>query len=49
VWVGTFIKVPFHQFVSEQGCKNMAEACMHFAGVEGLIAHRDSVRLRVEK
>ena len=48
VWAGTFINVTFHQFVSRQGCENMAEACMHFAGIEGLSAHRDSVRLRVE-
>ena len=48
VCVKTFIKTPFHQFVSQEGCKNLAPACMHFAQVEGLIAHRDSVRLRVE-
>lgn len=46
--VKTFIKTPFHQFVSQEGCKNLSEACMHFAQVEGLYAHRDSVRLRVE-
>lgn len=49
VWVGTFIKTSFHQFVSEEGCKNLSIPCMHFAEVEGLYAHRDSVRLRVEK
>ncbi|OPL08540.1 MAG: histidinol dehydrogenase [delta proteobacterium ML8_F1] len=49
VWVGTFIKTSFYQFVSEEGCHNLSEACMHFAEVEGLYAHRDSVRLRVEK
>lgn len=49
VWVGTFIKTSFHQFVSEEGCKNLSAPCMHFAEVEGLYAHRDSVRLRVEK
>ena len=48
VWVGTFIKTPFHQFVSQEGCQNLAAHCMHFAQVEGLQAHRDSVRLRVE-
>jgi hypothetical protein len=26
----------------------LAVPCMHFAEVEGLFAHRDSVRLRVE-
>ena len=49
LWVGTFIKVAFFQFVSEEGCRNLAEPCMHFAEVEGLYAHRDSVRLRVEE
>lgn len=48
VCVKTFIKTPFHQFVSKEGCENLAPACMHFAQVEGLQAHCDSVRLRVE-
>ncbi|MCD8356488.1 MAG: histidinol dehydrogenase [Clostridia bacterium] len=48
VWVGTFIKTPFHQFVSKQGCVNLSQPTMHFADVEGLPAHRDSVRLRLE-
>lgn len=49
VWVGTFIKTPFHQFVTRDGCKNLSAACMRFAEVEGLQAHRDSVRLRIEE
>jgi len=49
VWVGTFITVPFHQFVSKEGCKNLAATGMHFAALEGLIAHRDSIRLRIEE
>ena len=49
VWVGTFIKTGFHQFVSEEGCVNLSKHCMRFAEVEGLYGHRDSVRLRVEK
>ena len=49
LWVGTFIKTPFHQFVSKEGCMNLAKACMRFAEVEGLQAHRDSVKLRVEE
>ncbi|MDO4960583.1 MAG: histidinol dehydrogenase [Eubacteriales bacterium] len=48
LWVGTFIKTPFHQFVTKEGCMNLAPATMRFAEVEGLPAHRDSVRLRVE-
>lgn len=48
VWVGTFIKTGFHQFVSEEGCRNLSVHCMKFAEVEGLFAHRESVRLRVE-
>ncbi|MDR3145324.1 MAG: histidinol dehydrogenase, partial [Treponema sp.] len=49
VWVGTFIKTSFFQFVSREGCRNMAVPCMHLAETEGLFAHRDSVRLRVEE
>lgn len=48
VWVGTYLKVPVHQYVSQAACNTMAESCMHFAEVEGLYAHRDAVRLRVE-
>lgn len=48
VWVGTFIKTPFHQFVSKEGCANLAKHCMQLAQVEGLQAHRDSVKLRLE-
>ena len=48
VWVGTFIKTAFHQIVTEEGCKALAPYTMHFADVEGLPAHRDSVRARME-
>lgn len=48
VCVKTFLKTPFHQYVSQEGCKNLSQSCMHIAQIEGLYAHRDSVRLRVE-
>ncbi len=48
VWVGTFIKTSFYQKVSAEGAKNLSRACMHLAGVEGLMAHQKSVALRVE-
>jgi len=48
VWVGTFIKTSFYQKVSAEGAKNFSRACMHLAGVEGLMAHQKSVALRVE-
>lgn len=48
VWVGTFIKTPFFQLVSKEGCANLAKHCMRFAEVEGLQAHRDSVKLRIQ-
>lgn len=47
VWVGTFLKTAFVQHISKEGCKNLAGACMHLAGVEGLMAHQKSVSLRV--
>lgn len=49
VWVGTFIKTPFHQFISKEGCMNLSKPCMQFAEVEGLQGHRDSVGLRVAR
>jgi histidinol dehydrogenase/sulfopropanediol 3-dehydrogenase len=47
VWVGTFIKTPFHQYVSREGFAGLAPSAIHFAETEGLPAHRDSVRLRI--
>jgi histidinol dehydrogenase/sulfopropanediol 3-dehydrogenase len=46
VWPGTFIKVSFHQYVSREGCAALAGPAMRFAEIEGLPAHRESVRLR---
>jgi histidinol dehydrogenase/sulfopropanediol 3-dehydrogenase len=48
VWVGTFIKTAFHQYVSRKGCAGLAPSAMYFAEMEGLPAHRDSVRFRTE-
>jgi histidinol dehydrogenase/sulfopropanediol 3-dehydrogenase len=49
LWVGAFIKTSFHQYVSREGCAALAESAMSFAEIEGLPAHRDSVRLRIEE
>jgi histidinol dehydrogenase/sulfopropanediol 3-dehydrogenase len=49
VWAGTFIKTAFHQYVSREGCKALAPSALYFAETEGLPAHRDSVRLRIEE
>ena len=49
LWVGTFLKCGFYQHLTEEGCRNLSETCMHIAELEGLYAHRDSVRLRVQK
>ncbi|RYM06373.1 histidinol dehydrogenase [Sporolactobacillus sp. THM7-7] len=48
VWVGTFIKTSFYQKITEEGCRNLSEACMHLASVEGLLAHKKSVEMRVK-
>lgn len=48
LWVGSFIKTSFQQFVSPQGCANLADSCMRFAATEGLAAHHDSVKLRCD-
>ncbi len=49
VYVGTFIKTSFYQHITKTGCKNLADACMHLAGVEGLMAHQKSVSIRLEE
>ena len=48
LYVGTFIKTAFYQHITKEGCKNLSEACMHLAGVEGLMAHQKSVAVRVK-
>lgn len=49
VWVGTFIKTSFVQHISKEGCENLADTCINLAGVEGLLAHQKSVKIRVNK
>lgn len=49
VWAGTFVKTAFIQHVSEQGCKNLSAHCIRLADVEGLMAHKKSVEIRVSK
>lgn len=48
VWVGTFLKTSFTQHISKQGCRNLADTCMTLAETEGLMAHHNSVRVRLE-
>lgn len=48
VYVGTFIKTSFYQHITQTGCQNLAPACMHLAGVEGLIGHQKSVEIRLK-
>ncbi|MDQ0203802.1 histidinol dehydrogenase [Pectinatus haikarae] len=48
VYVGTFIKTSFYQHITQTGCKNLADTCMHLAEVEGLMAHQKSVSIRLE-
>ncbi len=49
LWVGTFLKTAFTQYISEEGCKNLAPTCAQLAGEEGLSAHQKSVLVRVGK
>lgn len=49
VWVGTFLKAPFHQSITQEACEFMAPACMKCAEIEGLDAHRLSVAMRLSK
>lgn len=48
VWVGTFLKTSFTQYITEEGVKNLSETAMTMAHTEGLAAHEMSVRLRVQ-
>ena len=48
VWVGTFLKTSFTQHISKQGCQNLSQTCMTLAETEGLMAHHNSVKVRVE-
>ncbi len=49
VWAGTFVKTAFVQHVSEQGCKNLSGHCIRLSDVEGLMAHKKSVEIRISK
>lgn len=48
VWVGTFLKTSFVQYITKDGLKNLADTCMTMAHTEGLAAHEMSVKLRME-
>ena len=48
IWVGTFMKTYFFQYINEEGCKNLSGPCMHIAGLEGLMAHQKSVAVRLK-
>jgi histidinol dehydrogenase/sulfopropanediol 3-dehydrogenase len=47
LWVGTFLRAAFYQFVPKEACAALAAPCMTLAETEGLSAHRDSVLLRI--
>lgn len=49
VWVGTFIKTSFYQKITKEGCANLSSSCMHIADLEGLQAHRKSIKIRMDK
>jgi histidinol dehydrogenase/sulfopropanediol 3-dehydrogenase len=46
LWVGSFMRVQFRQFVSKKAFDALAAPCAHFAAVEGLAAHRASILTR---
>lgn len=48
VWVGTFLKTSFVQYITKEGLKNLSETCMTMAHTEGLAAHEMSVALRLK-
>ena len=48
LWVGTFLKTLSIQRLTAEGARQIAGHCAHLAGVEGLLAHQRSARLRME-
>lgn len=48
VWVGTFLKTSFVQYITKEGLKNLSQTCMTMAHTEGLAAHEMSVALRLK-
>ncbi len=48
VWVGTFLKMAFFQYITKEGLTNLSDTCMTMAHTEGLAAHEMSVRLRLQ-
>ncbi|MGN0132332.1 MAG: histidinol dehydrogenase [Lachnospiraceae bacterium] len=48
VWVGTFLKTSFVQYITKEGLTNLSETCMTMAHTEGLAAHEMSVALRLK-
>ena len=49
VWVGTFLKTSFTQHISREGCRNLAGTCTTLAHAEGLMAHENSVLVRLKE
>ena len=49
LWVGTFLRAAFHQFIPKEGFRALAAPCALLAETEGLYAHRDSVMVRLEE
>jgi histidinol dehydrogenase/sulfopropanediol 3-dehydrogenase len=47
LWVGTFLRAAFHQFIPEEGFEALAAPCVLLAETEGLYAHRNSVMVRL--
>lgn len=47
VWVGTFLKTSFEQYITKEGLTNLSKTCMTMAHTEGLAAHEMSVALRL--
>jgi histidinol dehydrogenase/sulfopropanediol 3-dehydrogenase len=48
LWAGSFLRAAFYQFISKEGCAELAAPCMRLAETEGLPAHRYSVGIRIE-
>jgi len=47
LWVGSFLRIQFHQIISPEGCRSLVLPAIDIAETEGLHAHQDSLRVRL--
>ena len=46
--VKDFLKIQTYQYINKKGAKNLAKIARNFASIEGLVAHKKSVEIRIK-